>query len=315
MNQVNEKTIIPIFFAIDDGYAPFLGVTLESMLEKASKEYFYKIYILNNGINENYQKMLMEYQNEDYCQINFVNINERIKKIAELHTRDYYTNAIYYRLFIADLFYEYDKALYLDADIIVLDDISKLFNNNINDYYLGAICDDVANSCKEFKDYTLFALGVESSKYFNSGILVMNLKKLREDRIYDKFVNMLSIVKFIVAPDQDYLNVICKNKVKYLDKSWNRSPLFINSSEIEKPKIVHFKLTAKPWHYSDIKYANEFWEYARKTNFYEIIKNMLDSYTDEYKRKDLEVEKSLKKLASNEAIKEDRYTNLVLKEI
>lgn len=55
INQINKKTIIPIFFAVDDGYAPFLGVTLESMFEKASKNYFYNIHVLNNGINDEYK--------------------------------------------------------------------------------------------------------------------------------------------------------------------------------------------------------------------------------------------------------------------
>ena len=59
MNQINKKSIIPIFFAVDDGYAPFLGVALESMFEKASKNYFYNIHVLNNGINDEYKEMLM----------------------------------------------------------------------------------------------------------------------------------------------------------------------------------------------------------------------------------------------------------------
>ena len=118
----------------------------------------------------------------------------------------------------------------------------------------------------------------------------MNLNKLRKDKIYERFVKMLAIVKFIVAPDQDYLNVICKDKVKYLDKSWNCSPLFIDANSPENPKIVHFKLTAKPWHYSNIKYA--------------------DFYSGDYKQ----IEKSLKKLAILETTKENRYVNLVIKE-
>ena len=48
MNQINKKSIIPIFFAVDDGYAPFLGVTLESMFEKASKNYFYNMVLMMN---------------------------------------------------------------------------------------------------------------------------------------------------------------------------------------------------------------------------------------------------------------------------
>ena len=155
INQINKKTIIPIFFAVDDGYAPFLGVTLESMFEKASKNYFYNIHVLNNGINDEYKEMLMKYQNSDYCKIDFVNVNERINAITELHTRDYYTNAIYYRLFIADLFPEYDKALYLDADIIILDDISKQVNEDIEQIdpnikkLLDVMEDDVSYSSNE----------------------------------------------------------------------------------------------------------------------------------------------------------------------
>ena len=89
MNQINKKSIIPIFFAVDDGYAPFLGVTLESMFEKASKNYFYNIHVLNNGINDEYKEMLMKYQNSDYCKIDFVNVNERINAYKRLlHQRN-----------------------------------------------------------------------------------------------------------------------------------------------------------------------------------------------------------------------------------
>lgn len=90
--------------------------------------------------------------------------------------------------------------------------VADLYNHQLNDKYLGVIKDDVVNSYEEFRRYSKDGLGIPAYKYFNSGILVMNLKKFREEKVYHQFLNLLSKVKFIIAPDQDYLNVICHDR-------------------------------------------------------------------------------------------------------
>lgn len=306
MNKNNIENKIPIFFACDNNYAPFVTVVLESIKENSSKEYIYEIYILNNNISDEYKEIIKKY-NKNNIRINFYSIASELEKLKEkLQIRDYYSDAIYYRLFIAQLFKEYDKAIYLDADIVVLEDISKLYNIDIEDFYLGVVKDDVANSFNEFIIYVENAIKVKACEYFNSGILLMNLKKLREDKILNKFFKLHKFIKFIVAPDQDYLNVICNGKVKYLDESWNKAPLdgiIINS----ETKLIHYKLTLKPWHYDNINGGSYFWHYASKTNFHDYMINLLLNYTNEQKQKDLYVEENLKTLAINETVRIKDY--------
>ena len=165
--------------------------------------------------------------------------------------------------------------------------------------YLGVVKDDVASSCEEFKTYTKEALGVDSTKYFNSGILVMNLLKFRQDKMLDKFINLLKQIKFYVAPDQDYLNILCLDNVLYLSEDWNKAPLKGVVLD-DNVKLVHFKLTAKPWHYENIQASDLFWKYAKRTKFYDILHNTLINYSLEEIEKDNLVEINLIKFAVEE---------------
>lgn len=305
MKKNYDLPVIPIFFAIDDNYVPLLAVALESMKENSSRQYQYQIYILNNGICEKYKEMIKTYEDENY-RINYVDLNERLKTL-NLHVRDYYTTTIYYRLFIADIFPEYDKALYLDADITILGDIADLYNYDISNYYVGAIADDVVSSFDEFKYYTKQTLGVEGSKYFNSGILVMNLKKFRDELVFSQFIKMLNQVKYIIAPDQDYLNIICQDKVLYIEQAWNTSPVSKQIVPEDEIKLIHYKLTAKPWHYEDLRLAKYFWDYAKKTVFYDRIKEVLSNYTDADKANDQQTEINLLQKSVEEADKAKAY--------
>ena len=108
------KPVIPLFFAVDDNYAKFLAVTLESILDNASKDYAYDIIVLNTGLRKESKLLLNKYVNED-VNIEYFDVRMKLQKIAQnLSIRDYYSKATYYRLFIADLFPQYEKALYLD---------------------------------------------------------------------------------------------------------------------------------------------------------------------------------------------------------
>lgn len=298
--QTNNK-IIPIFFAVDDGYAPFLGVALTSMIKHASKEYNYHIYVLDGGVSD-INKERIQSICKDNLSVQFVDMKQRIKESGlVLHTRDYYSEAIYYRLFIADLFPELDKALYLDADIVIVDDISKLYNHELGDNYLGVIAEDVMPSCQEFIDYAEKVIGIPVETYFNSGVLVMNLKKMRDEDLYGQFTKKMSQVTYIVAPDQDYLNSIAHGKVLYIDKYWNRAPIVAFEHERDLIKLFHFKLTGKPWNYSDVLFSDIFWKYAKMTEYYDYIHSILENYSEEDIKRDRECEVNLKKKAGTQA--------------
>jgi lipopolysaccharide biosynthesis glycosyltransferase len=198
---------------------------------------------------------------------------------------------------------QYDKALYLDCDIAINDSISNLFNVDIADNYVGAIPDQsVLYMSDEFKAYVENRIGVDSYKhYFNAGILVMNLKKLREINFEDIFVQLLSNVKFDVAQDQDYLNVICKGHVKFIEETWNSMPIPVEIERPARPALVHYNLSFKPWHLDDLLYEEFFWDYARKTSYIENILNIKKGYTAEMQANTERVTKNLIELTRVQA--------------
>ena len=298
----NNLEVIPIFFAIDDGYMPFLAVALASLIENSSKKYYYSIKILYTNISEENKKKINKYKREN-VNIEFVDLNYYIEKVKDkLYTRDYYTNTTYFRLFIANLYPQYNKAIYLDSDILVLGDIAELYNQDMGDNLIAAAPDDVIQTTKVFQEYAEKVVGVADYRnYFNAGILLMNLDEFRKFDFQNKFLYLLETIKFTVAQDQDYLNRLCKGKVKIIDKAWDTMPIGNETLEEKDLKIIHYNLADKPWHYDNIKYKEYFWKYAKKTEYYNEICKIKENYSEEERFNDMQQYKNLKSLAQKEA--------------
>lgn len=310
---MNSKPEVPVFFATDDNYAPFLAVTFKSILDNASKDFSYKFYVLTTNLSSNYEKRIKEFESED-VKIEFIFLKETIEKIkAKFHLRDYYSIETYYRFFIANMFPQYDKVLYCDCDVIVLGDIAELYNHNIDNYLVGACPEEVMTEVKIFGDYVEQALDVDCEKYFNAGVMLMNLKAFREEKIEEKFFEMLPKYTFRVTQDEDYLNVLCKGKVKLFHLGWNKTAFKNDKFNDKDLKLIHYKIHWKPWHYDGVLYENHFWDYAKQTSFYEEILNKKLSYTDEEKRKDAIAYERLKQMAIDDTKDPNNYKNLVCK--
>lgn len=297
----NNLKVIPIFFAVDDGYIPYLAVALESLIENASTEYCYSIKVLYTNIEEENKKKIIKYEREN-VKIEFVDLNYYIEEVKDkLHTRDYYTKSTYFRLFIPNLYPQYDKAIYIDSDIVVLGDISELYNKEIGNNLVAAAPDDVIQTIETFQEYAERVVGVSDYRhYFNAGVLLMNLDEMRKFDFQTKFLYLLETIKFSVAQDQDYLNRLCKGRTKIIEKDWDRMPVTKDEINEENLKIIHYNLTDKPWHYDNVKFSEYFWKYAEKTEFIDVIRNEKDTYSDEEKFKDMEQFKTLKALAQKE---------------
>ncbi len=306
------KEEVPIFFAVDDNYIPFLGVALKSLMDNASKEYKYEVKVLYTCVSEANIQKIKKYENDKF-DIEFVDLTSHVEKIRDkLYTRDYFSNTTYYRLLIPELYPEYNKALYLDSDIIVLKDITKLYKTNIENNLLAAAPDDVIQTIEVFQNYAEKVVGVASyENYFNAGILVMNLKELRNFRFKEKFMYLLSTTKFSVAQDQDYLNRLCKGRVVLIPKTWNKMPVSGDCIERSKLNLVHYNLAFKPWKFDDTLYQEYFWKYAKKTEFYNQIVDIKNNYTEEDRLKDSEGDKKLRALAQIECdcVGDDRVQN------
>ena len=309
----NNLKVIPIFFAVDDGYVPFLAVALESLIRNSSKNYYYAIKILYTNIEERNKKKISKYE-RDNVKIEFVNLNYYIEEVKDkLYTRDYYTNTTYFRLFIPNLYPQYDKVLYLDSDIVVLGDIADLYNVEIGDNLVAAAPDDVIQSSNIFQEYAERVVGVAKyQNYFNAGILLMNLDEMRKFEFQEKFLYLLEQIKFTVAQDQDYLNRLCKGRVKIISTVWDRMPIPDSSVKDEDLKIIHYNLIYKPWHFDDVLYSKYFCDYANKTEFYKDILTIKQNYSEEERFRDMEQYKNLQKLAKKETacVGDDRRFNV-----
>ncbi len=302
-NTTTAKTTVPIFFAVDDNYVPFLCVALRSLCDNRSSAFEYRIHVLIETLSQASRSSIKEFESEN-VKISFIDVREKLKALCQrLHIRDYYTKATYYRFFVPDMFPEYDRGLYLDCDIVINCDISRLYNSPIGSNLVGAIPEEVMTDIDIFGRYSETVLGIPRNEYFNAGILVMNLKKMREIEIEKRFSELLNVRVYRVAQDQDYLNVICHGKVFYLNKKWNKTPM-PDSSESIIPHIVHYKINFKPWRYDDIPYADHFWKYADKTEFGEMLHKIKENYSDEEKARDTAQYDGLVSLAAEEILRE-----------
>lgn len=261
---------IPVFFSVDDNYIPFLAVAIRSLINNLSEQSACRIHILNTGLNESTCQRIRAMET-DRVSIVFVDVSREVAPIAaQLNLRDYYTASIYFRIFIPSLFPQYHKAIYLDADIVVTGDITSLYQKQLGTRLVGAIPDAVVASKALYRDYVGLGVGIPYKQYFNSGVMLMNLDQFRMQEIQRKFIYLLNTYGFdTVCPDQDYLNVLCRGQVLYLDKGWNKMALDNDYNGI--PPIIHYNNFFKPWQYDNVSYRDCFWEYAKQTDFYEEI--------------------------------------------
>jgi lipopolysaccharide biosynthesis glycosyltransferase len=119
-----SNKIIPIFYACDDAFVKYTIVSLSSIIKNASRDHQYKVYVLNTSIGNEMKEKLSELENEQF-EINFVDVSNMLSTISkELPIRHYYSKTTYYRFFIAEMFPQYSKAIYIDSDTIVQGDIS-----------------------------------------------------------------------------------------------------------------------------------------------------------------------------------------------
>ena len=294
--------IIPIFFAVDNGYIPFLAVTLQSLIDNSSDKYHYSIKVLHVNVTSENKNAILKYQRKN-VDIEFVDLTYYLEKVKDkLYTRDYFTATTYFRLFISDLYPHYNKAIYLDCDIVVLGDIAELYNTDLGNNLVAAAPDDIIQCNEEFQEYVEKVVGVSDyRRYFNAGVLVMNLDQLRKFKFQEKFLYLLSTVKFAAIQDQDYLNRLCKGRVKLVSVGWNRMPMSTIRINPDDIKLIHYNYVYKPWHYDNIIYQDYFWKYAEKTEFIDFIRKVKSEYTEEQKFEDKVGDKRLRELAKMES--------------
>ena len=277
-------TTVPIFYATDEKYAPFLSVSLTSLIANTdpTADTTYRILIVHRGLSEESQQLFRQmatdriaielYPMESY-------LIEAINSDRNKLNADYVTMTIYFRLFLSEMFPEIDKAIYLDADTIINADIAQLYRIDLGHDLIAAVADNFVAANPETVYYSEEGLGIPCDQYVNSGMLLMNLKAMREGHFTERFVQLLNKYHFeSIAPDQDYLNVMCNGRIHYLDRRWNNMT-GDGTEGPDHPRIIHYNLFGKPWHYRDAPLADYFWRYAEGSAYYPRLVAILKEFS------------------------------------
>lgn len=306
-----KETIIPIFYACDDAFVKYTVVSMHSLITNASREYKYVLHILYTEISDEMKNVVNKLA-DDCFEIRFVDVTPYLQSISDkLPLRDYYSKTTYYRLFIAEMFPDYTKAIYIDSDTVVRGDISKVYLTDIKDAYLGACHEQVMVQIEQYGTYVERVVGVSRYNFFNAGLMLINCEQFRLHFVLDKFIDYLHYYNFVVTQDEDYLNLICKDHVYWLDQRWNTEVFGTLPHPVEQAEMLHYIMTNKPWHYEDCLYGEYFWEYAKQTEVYDALLAVLDKYSDEEKARDAKSGENLLALAVKETQREDNFLNRI----
>lgn len=299
------KNNIPVVFAADDNYAPYLATLMMSIIENGNPECFYDFITLETRISDESKRriraMVEPYKN---VSVRFYNPSALFQG-NRFHLSLYYSEETYYRLFIQTIFQHYEKILYVDVDTVVRKDIAELYKTDVTGYLFAA----AVSACTPqflhnnyrlcgvvWADYLKDTLGMaDPYEYFQAGVLVINIPEITAFDLQQKALDKLGEVtpRFV---DQDILNSVCQGRFKRFSLQWN----LLDSMGVrgerefalgclkdsdredylraeENPYLIHYAgAHARPWDHPEVRYANYWWHYARKTPFYEImLKNMI----------------------------------------
>ena len=186
---------------------------------------------------------------------------------------------------VRDKYSDCDTVLLMDSDVIAtkeqLDALQTAFDGtplalktkpfNTNNHICCACC------MMQMEDYIQIKyideyVGVRPWNYVNSGVLLLNMRRLREVNFSQCFLSWVEHYGLeTVAPDQDYLNALCRDRIHYLDPDWNAMPSECLCA-LDSPHIIHFNLASKPWLNEQVPYGDVFWHYAEGTGYEEEIR-------------------------------------------
>lgn len=305
IDKIFENDSVNVVFATNNKYAKYMVVAIQSLINHANDNRNYDIIVFETDIEASL-KNTIENLGTDKPNISVRCLN--VASIYDEYDRDklfchiYFSKEMYLRLFIPQVLQDYEKAIYLDCDTIIQSDIAELFDDDISEYYLAASRDynSIVNIMYYPKVNYYFKSVIKIKNmdmYFNSGVLLMNLTKLRPINLPQKTFELLDKYKELLYPDQDLLNLICVDHVKILDSKWNFVfginpalvhdnrflPLAIEWSKgLAEQKIIHYISEKKPWDLPNMSYADIWWKYAKAAPIYQILlKEYFDAHPDQ----------------------------------
>lgn len=272
---------VQVFYSVDDRYSPYLATSITSLIDHTNINRKYTINIVHKNLNKENREKLKSLKTSNVT-IKLIEMNKSLEAITNdpnnrLNGGDVFTLTIFFRIFLPRMFIFEDKGIYIDCDTIINDDVGKLFDIDLGDNLIGGILDKSVAHNRAFMKYFANVVGVGKDRYINSGVMLMDFKKLRKLKFDEHFLYLLNKYKFdTIAPDQDYINAMLYGKIKYLDYRWNCMPTELGFP-LKDPGIIHYNLFLKPWHYK-VMYDKYFWNYVNASGYRKEIMRERKSY-------------------------------------
>ena len=264
----NLTASCPLVLACDGGYAMQLATTLRSIAEANRRWWPLEIYILSNGFSESVKRKTIDSQPEGSCSIRWAPLD--LTGFAGFSTLPHISTIAYARLLIPSVLPAgVSRALYLDADILVLDDLAPLCQLDLEGAVVGAVLDERLDTHVKLGNTCIAGLPLPSVRdYFNDGILLIDVAKWRSERIPEKALEYLERCPHTIYGDQDALNVACDSVWKNLDPRWNYYQIDLEKplsdmTPAQRPGIIHFHGWSKPWDASSLNSNAGFYDNFR----------------------------------------------------
>ena len=252
-------------YGCNKSWYKYLVISLYSLLR--TNKNIKKIYLLleTNNIDDvpNLRYLANKHSNVEFVLINFKNERNKYVTNDNPNVDTVFTDFAFCKLVLADYVKE-DRVIYLDTDLVVTKDITRLWEWDLEDYYVAG--------CKDFGviDSAYFPSLEIKGKYINTGMMLLNLNKIREDNIIPKIFKILN-EKELKYPDQDAFNTICTDKTTYIPSIYNHAyGITKQVGRIDSIKVWHFAGPKEQW-LVNLSYA-EIW-YDIEEEFYFEIKN------------------------------------------
>lgn len=277
---------VNIVFSSDDNYAQHTAVAMASILLNTSNPAKIRFFIIDDGITDDKKSKIKGTAEGLQSTVEFITVKN--KQLMQGFVSGEISRACYFRIDIPNILpAEVTKVIYLDCDLLLYDDIQILWNTDIGDYPIAAVCDYGIMASKRLRRQKAKCIGLPyKADYFNSGVLIMNLDAWRKADYSGKVIEIVQKNKF-PNHDQDALNKVFMNNWYVLPLRWNVIPpvfnLFMkilksellrkNAVEAKKnPAIFHYAGGYKAWEYKLYQgFNDQYYKYLAYTDFKDAV--------------------------------------------
>jgi lipopolysaccharide biosynthesis glycosyltransferase len=288
------KTVIPLLFAFDNNFIIPAAVALYSLLDNCNRNFDYRLYVLHSDITVDNQTKLRKTIElfSDFSTLEFTQIDHSFDYLwKNLGLKAHFSKeGIYKTILLSSLFPNYDKIIVSDVDVVFLGDISRsYFMIDVNDDIYLAGVKPVGKILSYWQTYNISFTEEEIRRlsHFCGGYLVYNLRKMRNDKMEEKFLYCFKNEGYRIRQmEQDVLNLCCYPKVGFLPLNYVACTYIwdlykddidyisdINYSKEElldammNPMQIHYAGTTKPWNTNNCTKSEEWFRYLKMTPF------------------------------------------------